>query len=386
MSTLKCTYIQQASSASPNITLDASTNATVAGTLAMGSSFKRNRIINGDMRVDQRNAGASVTLSTTTQYPVDRFATYKGTSGATVTAQRSSTAPTGFTNSIIFTASTGATPAAGDINGFWQNIEGLNVADLGWGTASAQTVTLSFWARSSVIGTYSVSLNNGASNRFYVATYSINAANTWEYKTINITGDTSGTWATDNSTCIQIVWDIGYGTNYNGTAGVWGSSIVRRTSASVQLIATTGATFYITGVQLETGSIATPYERQIYSDQLAQCQRYYYRMKAEGLASTFCTGFNDSTTGAAGATFFPVQMRIAPTALEQSGTASDYRVRYTGGANTVCSAVPIISAATGTVNTVSTAFTIGTTSLTAGQGCLMQAATANAYLGWSAEL
>ena len=252
---------------------------TAAELASYASSFPsfRNRIINGDMRIDQRNAGGSITLNSTVQYTVDRIPTYKGTSSAIITAQQSTTAPAKFVNSVIFTVSTGATPSIGDINGFWQVIEGSNVADLGWGTANAQTVTLSFWVRSSVTGTYSVSFTNSSSNRFYVATYSISSANTWEKKTITVAGDTdiSATWATDNTGGIQIVWDLGYGTDFNGTAGSWSASTIRRTSDSVQWCATTGATFYITGVQLEEGTVATPFEHRPYGIELALCQRYY---------------------------------------------------------------------------------------------------------------
>jgi hypothetical protein len=279
----------------------------------------KNRIINGAMVIDQRNAGASVTLSTTTQYPVDRFASYEGTSGATITAQRSTIAPTGFTNSILYTVSTGTTPAVGDINAFWQSIEGFNVADLGWGTANAQTVTLSFWVRSSVTGTYSVSFNNNASNRFYVGTYTVNSANTWEQKTITVAGDTSGTWTTDNTTGIQVTWDIGYGTNFNGTAGAWGSSTIRRTSGSVQLAATTGATFYITGVQLEVGSTATSFDYRPYGTELALCQRYYAKTfpqniaPANGLGANYYFGYSVNTTNPSTIWKFPVTMRASPT-------------------------------------------------------------------------
>ena len=264
----------------------------------------KNRIINGAMVIDQRNAGASVSLSTTTQFPVDRLAAYKGTSGATITAQRSTTAPAGFVNSVIFTASTGATPAVGDINATWQIIEGLNVSDLGWGTANAQTFTLSFWVRSSVTGTYSVSFANGASNRFYVATYSISSANTWEQKTITVAGDTSGTWATDNTTGIQVTWDLGYGTNFNGTAGSWSSSTIRRTSGSVQWCATTGATFYITGVQLEKGSTATSFDYRPYGTELALCQRYFQTLPGVYIPA----GVN-----AYPSYFYKVSMRSTPT-------------------------------------------------------------------------
>ena len=267
---------------------DASTQNTSA---FLGGLAFRNRIINGSMMIDQRNAGASVTLGAVTQFPIDRFATYESTSSATVTAQRSTVAPSGFVNSLLFTASTGASPASGDINGVWQSIEGFNTADLGYGTANAQTVTLSFWVRSSVTGTYSVSFNNGDVNRYYVANYVITAANTWEQKTVTIAGDTSGTWNTGNGTGLQIIWDLGYGSSFNGTAGSWGSSANRRTSGSVSFVATTGATFYITGVQLEKGSTATSFDYRPYGTELALCQRYYQI----GLACS-ATGALASTT------------------------------------------------------------------------------------------
>lgn len=303
--------------------------------------FFRNRIINGDMRIDQRNAGASITLSTTVQYPVDRFPSYKGTAGATVTAQQSSTAPTGFTNSIVYTASTGATPAAGDINGFWQMLEGFNVADLGWGTANAQTVTLSFWVRSSVTGTYSVSFANSAANRFYVATYTVNSANTYEYKTITVAGDTSGTWLTNNGVGIQIVWDLGYGTNFNGTAGSWSGSTIRRTSGSVQLIATTGATLYITGVQLETGSTATPFERRPFGTELMLCQRYYEKSYQQsikpgtvsnlgGVQFPVVTAIPNGYQVGQSVTFI-VTKRAAPTVTNYSYNGNTSRLTYSGG-------------------------------------------------------
>jgi hypothetical protein len=282
---------------------------SVAAAFNSNGLFFRNRIINGDMRIDQRNAGASITLSTTTQYPVDRFASFKGTSGATVTAQQSSTAPTGFVNSIVYTVSTGSSPAAGDINGFWQQIEGTNVSDLAWGSASALPITVSFWVRASVTGTYSFSLNNSAVDRFYVATYTVNSANTWEYKTIAIAGDTSGTWLRTTGVGIQIVWDLGYGSNFNGTAGSWGSSTIRRTSGSVQLVANTGATLYITGVQLETGSVATPFERRPFGTELMLCQRYYQTVRA-------CAQDNGAAASTKAYTIpvnFNVAMRAAPT-------------------------------------------------------------------------
>jgi hypothetical protein len=345
MSTLRTINVIHPSGSTTNIVNDASGNVavgnnltvagtstisgneTVTGTLVMGSSFKRNRIINGNMVVDQRNAGASVTANTSPVFPVDRFYCDANANGV-FTAQRSTTAPTGFTNSVILTVTTARTSiAASDVYAIRQQIEGFNTADLGWGTASAQSVTLSFWVRSSITGTYAVAFFNSAFNRSYVATYTVNAANTFEQKTITIAGDTTGTWLTDNGIGLSVLWDLGSGSNYNGTAGSWAAVGRIRTSATTNWISTNGATFYITGVQLEVGTKATPYEMQIYSDQLAQCQRYYWKSAQDGYSTTQKMLLPNTGNTARFVTFpFPVQMRSNPTvsATVSSGTASDY--------------------------------------------------------------
>lgn len=234
----------------------------------------RNRIINGDMRIDQRNAGASVTGGVGYTFPVDRFKFYSS-AASRLSGQRSTTAPTGFTNSLLMTSLAVTTPAAGDEYQIYHMIEGFNTADFSWGTASAQTVTVSFWVRSSLTGTFSGSINNEGGTRSYVFTYAISAANTWEQKTITIPGDTTGTWVTGNTMGLQVVWDLGSGSNLNGTAGTWASGFDTRTSGAVSLNGTSGATFYITGVQLEAGTVASPFERRDYGRELQMCQRYY---------------------------------------------------------------------------------------------------------------
>ena len=233
----------------------------------------RNRIINGDMRINQR--GASVTTSST--YVTDRWQWDNNTTSATLTFAQSSTAPTGFTNSLGITVGTADTSiAAGDLVDFRQYIEGNNVADFGLGTASAVSFTVSFWVRSSVTGTYGASFRNSDSSRVYVSTFVINAANTWEYKTITVAGDTTGTWYTDNQRGLGMNICLAGGSNYQTTAGVWtATGNYRTTSAQANFLATTGATFYITGVQLEAGSVATSFERRSYGTELQLCQRYY---------------------------------------------------------------------------------------------------------------
>lgn len=234
----------------------------------------RNRIINGDMRIDQRNAGASVTPASTPTYTIDRW-NFQYTANSKFSTQQSTTVPSGFNNSMLVTSLSAYSVVSGDIFLVQQSIEGFNTADLAWGTASAATVTLSFWVRSSLTGTFGGALLNNAQDRNYPFTYSISAANTWEQKTITIVGDTSGTWTTDNSVGIRVTFGLGGGATYSGTAGAWAAGSKYTATGAVSVVGTSGATFYITGVQLEAGSVATPFERRPYGTELALCQRYY---------------------------------------------------------------------------------------------------------------
>ena len=277
MSTVKATNFQNASSATANMVTDASGNVSFGGTSVMSSSFLRNRIINGDMRIDQRNAGASVTNTAATLYTIDRWAA-NATQASKFTIQRNAgavTPPSGFVNYLGVTSSSAYSVLSGDTFDVRQVIEGLNVSDLAWGTASAATVTLSFWVHSSLTGTFGGALANGAFNRSYPFTYTISVANTWEQKTVTIAGDTSGTWLTTNGIGIHVFWGLGAGSTFSGTAGAWTGSGLTTATGAVSVVGTSGATFYVTGVQLEVGTVATPFERQIFSNQLAQCQRYF---------------------------------------------------------------------------------------------------------------
>jgi hypothetical protein len=254
------------------------TQAAALAAYGSNSPSNRNRIINGDMRIDQRNAGASTSVSAgATFYGVDRFAGFFGASATGCTTQQASTAPAGFINSFKFAVGTGASSSSGQSAWIGQRIEGLNVADLGWGTANAKTVTLSFYVYASATGTYCVFLTNSAGGS-YVATYTISSANTWEQKTITIAGDTSGTWLTTSGIGVSVRWDLGSGSSYNtATTSAWQAGDYRNTSSQVNVIGTSSATFYITGVQLEAGSVATPFEHRQYGQELALCQRYYYK-------------------------------------------------------------------------------------------------------------
>ena len=237
----------------------------------------RNRIINGDMRIDQRNGGASVNNQATNSYTLDRWNIY-GDQASKFSVQQNAgsvTPPLGFSNYLGITSLSALSPSATDLYILRHKIEGFNIADLGWGTANAQSVTLSFWIRSSLTGTFGGVFGNGAGNRSYPFTYSIASANTWEQKTIIISGDTTGTWAFDNTIGMQIIFSIGVGTNFQGTAGEWASAGYYAPTGATSVVATNSATFYITGVQLEAGSVATPFEHRQYGHELALCQRYY---------------------------------------------------------------------------------------------------------------
>jgi hypothetical protein len=315
--TLKVTTLQDGASATANLTFDTSGNTTAGGTVAMASSFKRNRIINGNMVVDQRNAGASVTINTTAPFVLDRWSGYSDL--ANMTGQRTqATVPVGFTYALGVTVGTGAAPSASQISRLEQRIEGYNFADLYWGVSSALPITLSFWVRSSVTGTHSGSLVNSAATRSYPFTFTISVANTWEYKTVSVTGDLTGTWLTDNSTGCKVIFNLGTGSTYLGTAGAWAAANYFGATGSVQLAATTGATFYITGVQLEVGTKATPYEMQIYSDQLAQCQRYY----EASTILTYASMSNASSTYRNLSQPFVVTKRAAPTVTLSGGSST----------------------------------------------------------------
>lgn len=240
------------------------------------SSFK-NRIINGAMMVNQRGGPISASGLTNT-YGLDRFAMRTTNGSAVVSMQQSTTAPTGFYNSLLCTVTTAdASLAASDLTALHQKIEGVNVPDIGWGTANAQTVTLSFWVNSSVTGTYGVGIENEASNRAYPSTFTVNSANTWEYKTVSIPGDTTGTWNLGTtSTALYVFFSLSAGSDFtSGTTNAWNAADRRGASGQVNWCATNGNTFYITGVQLEVGTVATSFDFRNYGTELFLCRRYY---------------------------------------------------------------------------------------------------------------
>jgi hypothetical protein len=302
----------------------------------------RNRLINGSMVIDQRNSGASVTPTGNT-YTIDRW--FAGLSQSSkFSVQRSTTAPTGFINSALITSTSAYSITSTDRFAFSQFIEGFNCTDLGWGTASAKTMTLSFQVRSSLTGTFGGAFQNNASDRSYPFTYTISAANTWETKTVTVAGDTTGTWLTNNEIGIQVRFSLGTGSTYSNTAGAWVAGDYRSATGATSVVGTNGATFYITGVQLEVGSVATPFERRDYGRELMMCQRYYE--KSYDISVTPGTNTNvgmlDYSISTQGGSFilttikFTVPKRGTPTmtAYTEGGTSGSWGWQRSGASGT----------------------------------------------------
>jgi hypothetical protein len=332
------------------------------------TSFK-NRIINGEMDIDQRNAGASY-AQINAGYSLDRWLGYSYAGSAVTgkyTVQQNAgsvTPPTGFTKYLGVTSSTATADASTNIYGIAQRIEGFNVSDLGWGTANAKTVTLSFWVRSSLTGTFGGSIQNNAQDRSFPFSYSISSANTWEQKTITIVGDTSGTWLTNNSVGVLVNFGIGVGSTFSGTANAWVAANYYSTTGATSVVGTNGATFYITGVQLEVGTVATSFDFRSIGTELALCQRYYEKTYAIGTVPGTATSKNNrvafgllssptTTSYIVDSCGYKVQKRADPTVVfyDQGGNSGKITSLVIGSTN-ANNQTALLSAESGDYNLV----------------------------------
>ncbi len=294
-------------------------NAVFSGVSSPPNSMGfRNRVINGAQIVDQRgSASAAVTVNSVTKaYATDRFCGTGVGSAGVFTLGQVTTAPAGFINSLKATVTTAdASLAATDLYRVMHLIEGLNCADLGWGAAGAQSVTLSFYVYSNLTGTFGGALINSAANYSYPFSYTISAANTWEQKTVTIAGPTSGTWLTTNGIGISINWGLGVGSTYSGTAGSWSANEYYSATGATNVMATNGNTFFITGVQLEAGTNASAFERRDYGRELMMCQRYLPALGGAATGSYYCMGYSQTSTQANLFYPFKVTPRVAPTGI-----------------------------------------------------------------------
>jgi hypothetical protein len=288
------------------------TNAVSIAQQGSNNTTFRNRIINGAMTISQRNGTSSVSVAATgSQYTLDRYECIANT-GGTYSAQQITTAPAGFSYSLGLTVTGTSTPSAGHQYTVEQYIEGYNIADINFGTANAKATTLSFWVYTSLTGTYSVALLGGSTS--YVSNYTVSSANTWTQITVAVPAQTGGSsWNTTNGRGLSIYWDLGSGsTLQTSTLNAWQSGTYTRSTTANTWISNSGATFYITGVQLEAGSTASPFENRSYGVELALCQRYFWNYTGQAVGA-FATGQCISGTVARIVLKYPVPMRTSPT-------------------------------------------------------------------------
>jgi hypothetical protein len=370
-----------------NVPASDDASALTTGTLAVArlpneglSLGSRNRIINGDMRIGQRGTSStanSVANSTLRYDTIDRWG-YWAQDSSKFTVTQSSTAPTGFSTSALITSSTALSVEAGTYHSFAQRIEGFNFSDFGFGTANAKSFTVSFWVRSSITGTFPFHCFNSGYSRSYVSTFTINAANTWEQKTITVAGDTSGTWiGATNGYGIEVGFTLAGGSNWFApSANTWSSTFFGLgLSGATNFLATNGATFYITGVQLEVGSVATPFERRPYGTELDLCYRYYEKMQSVS-GSYMAPAWTPNSTSALGTMSF-YQKRANPT-IGVSAT-SDFTVTTTLG-------TAAISAISFTAGLTFSRIDITSSGLTIGYGSMLRCQNSTGYIEIASEL
>ena len=367
--------VTQATISSSGLSTPAASTINTANTFGF-----KNRVINGDFKISQYN-GTTATTGVTNPgtYYIDRFVNYCSSGSVFSLGQNlgAVTPPAGFAYYFGLQNTTASTSSSGQYCNMQHYIEGYNIADLAWGTANAKAITISFWVYSSLAGTYGLALQNGGSSYGYPTTYTISNANTWTYVTVTIPGPTAGTWTSDNSRGITLIWDLGQGSGYRFTAGSWQAANVQGTTGAANWNQTTNATFYITGVQLEIGSQATSFDFRSIGQELALCQRYFL-MQAKGSGDVGNAWYYTNTQ--CSLSVFPrVTMRVYPSVSFASGT---YYTLYRAGGSNVISTWLIDNPSTNFFSVYNFAQASGT----AGQAGLLRITDANGFIAFSAEL
>jgi len=306
------------------------TSNDVQSAIENGIFIFKNRIINGNFLIDQKQAGASKSITgtagSTTDFIGDRWVTSNQVGYATsISMQVVSDAPTGFTKSLKLTVT-----ALGSYNFIWtsQTIEGNNISDFAFGTSAAKNLMLSFWVKSSRTGMFGGNINNAAATpaRSYVFSYTINAANTWEFKTVSIPKETSGTWRSDHLAGMNVYFS--HAATTTATAGSWYPTTYNGAAGQTNIVSYSGATWQITGVQLEVGSYNTTFNYRPITVEQNLCNRYYYKIFPQDYPKMLlANGYRRGTSGASFTLDFPEKMRVVPL-LEVNSTTDNYAVVY----------------------------------------------------------
>jgi len=348
----------------------------------LGQLGNRNLIINGAMQVAQRGTGA---FTANGDRPVDRWQMISNATDFTTT--QSSTVPVGkgFTKSVKIQPTATKSPSSGTYARIGYSIEGYDGASLCWGTSGAKSATISFWVRASVTGIYSIGIKNASANRSICLEYTIDIADTWEYKTITFSGVTDGTWEQTNSRfCYIDVWQAGQGSQ-TSTIGTWQNQNTNMSSNQVNLFTSTSNTFYLTGFQMEVGDTATPFEHRSYGEELALCQRYCYVIQqqnnSENANASACNGTYYSASSFYGVLVFPTTMRVTPTMAVPTVT-NGYRLYSATGADLIDGSGFGLQSA----NKDNFCIYVPSVSSTAGFGGWMELIVAGAKLTFDAEL
>tara|TARA_R100001086_G_scaffold12270_1_gene6367 strand:- start:142 stop:1275 length:1134 start_codon:yes stop_codon:yes gene_type:complete len=315
MSKIKVNSLEGVGASTPAISIDNASGTCTAN--ITNNLSNRNLIINGAMIISQRNGTSNTTIASGATYGVDRFSARSQTGSGHTMAQSTDT-PVGFKNSVKITIGTGGTPSSGQKNYFYQTVEGNNIAHLEAGTANAKTVTFSFFVKSSLTGNFGAAITNGGADYSFTFPYTINSANTWEKKTKTVTLPSAGTWPTNTDGGLTVFFDLGSGSDYEGTPNQWNSAFDVRSSSDVKLVATSSATLFITGVQLEVGSVATDFEFLSHAVEKRLCMRYYQQY-----TNIVAVGYTGGSVSYHHGFTFPVEMRAAPT----------YSITNTGSSN-----------------------------------------------------
>ena len=391
MSTIRVNAIQNTNTTAGGIGIDGSGHVTIEGQSlpSAGPLSNRNLIINGAMQVAQRGTAFNAQGSGDSPYTLDRFQ-FSGTgSGAQeFNITQNATAPDDFAQCLRIACSTAnASPSANDLFSIIQKIEAQDLQILNYGSAAAKKITLSFYVRSNVTGTYAILVYQNDDSRMNVVNYTVDSANTWERKTITINEDTTGVIDDNNQEGLMLEWVLSVGSNFTGstTKNTWGAyaGANRASGHAVNIGSSTSNTFDITGVQLEVGSVATPFEHRSYGDELARCQRYYYR-HADGSQNSNAglgSGLWYLTTDVYISIHFPTTMRANPTLKYNAPSTTSFRA-FRPGASSQTDDLATQEAAPN----CSIISMYNMTGGTAGQACWCQLSNASAYVAFEAEL